>query len=81
MHAEIGSDTTATTRRFVFDGERTVEVFPCRCGKVHRSDIDYDIENYIHHNCFHPNLLSFSDWPGSAMCADCGEVFSMEEAA
>lgn len=67
------------TMRFEFDGQRTVEVFPCRCGRTHRSDIDYDIEEYAEHNCFHRDLIGSSDWPGTVMCGECGAVFQVTE--
>lgn len=63
--------TNAYTRYFE-DGE---EVYPCRCGEIHRGD--YAIEDCNHHECFHREpLIKIEE---QLICPVCGEVFAFEE--
>ena len=61
--------TSAFTHYFE-DGE---EIYPCRCGLVHRGD--YAAYDFGHHNCFHETDLIVeqnSDGKYQVICPDCG---------
>ena len=54
----------------------TKQVYPCRCGEVHRGD--YAIYDYGHHACFHDSLLLLIA-DDQALCPDCGKSFGFED--
>ncbi len=51
------------------------QVWPCRCGQVHRGD--YGQYDYGHHECFHDSGLVHLDDndPNYLACPDCGKTF------
>ena len=63
---------------YIEDGQ---QVYPCRCGEIHRGD--YACEQWNHHECFHRSPLvdiSAPDLPlrSYLICMDCGEVFYVD---
>ena len=57
------------------DGVTSEQVYPCRCGVIHRGP--YGLYDLGHHECFHEvPLLSPGD--GQAICPACGKSFGLE---
>ena len=63
--------TGALNRTYYNDGE---QVFPCRCGQMHKGDFSTD--DYLHPNCYH-NVFWLNEREGDTPqveCANCGKV-------
>lgn len=55
--------------------ENEQQVYPCRCGQVHRGD--YALYEYGHHECFHRCELVTID-RGYVMCPECGQTWNVD---
>lgn len=57
---------------FIEDGE---QVFPCRCGKMHRGD--HAVEDWLMHECLHDdNLIALA--PDFVACPLCGQTWRLD---
>ena len=57
----------------IFFEDEGGQVYPCRCGEIHRGD--YAIYDYGHHNCFHKtDLIGLPAGKDKiqAICPECG---------
>ena len=66
---------TASQTLYFGNGE---EVYPCRCGQVHRGN--YAVEDWNHHNCLHKEPLFRLPLVGKrwqAICMECGQMFQV----
>ena len=74
--------TTTGTEAETIILEDGKEVYPCRCGDMHRGD--YAFYDYMHHNCFHDEPLvdittHRSDTRNPTwMCPICGKVWATQ---